>query len=1246
MAKFTKIILCLLIFLISFQAQAKNPPPGTGTSDLPANIFLLLDHSKSMDAAISTAGEVDLVWDVATDSSENVYMLEYYMNRISVFDSSGDFVKRIGGYGTGCSQWQLSHSFAIYNDRIYIADFYGNRIVVLDLNGGCIATQLTYYTLPLAIAVGSTGTFVSHYVGGTIGTVISTYTTGSLSFNSAWDMGSGNVNLTFGMNLNSAGNKLIIADDRNNTLVEYSLSGTNIIAQRNQTSTSSNWGTSNTKFKKPWDAAYDSSDNIYVTDRRNQRVKKYNSSFAYQAKNRNATTINTSGPFNHATGIHIDSSDNIFIADWQNHYVRKFDTNLTLQDSIGGGRGSRLDVAKKVIKKIVTDTELTSGANFGLIEWSSDNNSKTKVKVPISSSGAAAIYASVDGIAAAGGTALRYAMQKARTQWTSGKIPHWKESCAKNYVIVITDGAYSDNPIPTITNMNDNLGIKTYIIGFTVGAHTKYSNVATAGGTNPPGPLFATNEAELLAKLTDAIKQAISGSLTFTTPAVMSDVTKGGFVYQSTFEYEKSKQWKGSLTKYQLNKDDGTFGAEVWDASEKLNDRSASDRSIWTSGIGTIDLDNFTTSNRDDLRIHMYPNAAPADDDIDKLINFVRGVDSYDEDEDSSTTDERHKLGDIYHSDLIIVGPVESSTEDDQTSNFKKKDAYYRSKNKYSEFIESTRCGVVCKNRKEIVLAGANDGMLHAFDSGTKNAADGGKELWAYIPYNILAKLPTMVSEKANSTNSIYGVDGSPVVKDIYYDDTPNDGKDNPVWKTIVLSGLGAGGKGYFALDITNPDSPKHLFTIYNDTLVQAVIHLDKDENKREYGYAGGGIPAEFDYRKLGETWSTPRIIRIKVDGKDKWVAVFGGGYNGTTSYDFGSAVFVMDLENEGKLLKKIDIADWDYGTVSGSDTADGVRTDFYLPWNYNTNKFYIKVQINNSTPTSHSLTGTYDEDTSMMTGAKIQFATAPAWGSVIQLHKIPASNIVNAVPSDLTVVTAAGTEKANYSGAMVYATDLEGKITKINLTDQGTLYESAIIFDAESNNDNGRFVFKRAQATILDNKLWLYFGTGNTQKLGEQNSKIKNRVYGIKDKDFPDFVKRNTINPGKISECTTPPTCPGDDKLGWYVNLKNSQKVTAESTLDKDWVYFPLYEPNPGDVCSTGTAWFKAHYNKCGNQTLSIKLGKGVLSKAVVEGDNIYIALSGEAEEKFEKTGNLIQLKSQAEGGVGKVQLQGWREN
>ena len=55
--------------------------------------------------------------------------------------------------------------------------------------------------------------------------------------------------------------------------------------------------------------------------------------------------------------------------------------------------------------------------------------------------------------------------------------------------------------------------------------------------------------------------------------------------------------------------------------------------------------------------------------------------------------------------------------------------------------------------------------------------------------------------------------------------------------------------------------------------------------------------------------------------------------------------------------------------------------------------------------------------------------------------------DVVNAVPADLTVVTADSTNKANYYGALIYVGDLEGKINKINLTDKGNLYDTTILF-------------------------------------------------------------------------------------------------------------------------------------------------------------------------------------------------------
>jgi type IV pilus assembly protein PilY1 len=1169
MARLTTVIIFLFLFLFSFQAQAKSPPPGTGTTDIPANILIMLDKSGSMSDALASNTVTQYPIDVAADSSGNVYVLEYANNRIKVFDSAGTFLRSFGGYGSGCNQWKYARQFTIFNDQVYLADHQGNRVLKLSLTGQCIGSGLTYFTKPFGIAVNSNYVFVGNY-----GNTIETLATGNLA-RTGYQNVAGGVNLSIGMSLNSAGNKLIVASFFNHKVFEFTVSGNNL-TYVNAAGTSQS--SANGSFNSPVDTAYDSSGNIYVVERDNDRIQKFNSSLVYQAKQ---GSFSRTSAFYSPYGMFIDSSDNIYVADFTNQTTRKFNTSLTETATFGGKSGTKLSGAKNVIKKIVSDTNLTAGANFGLMEWSSSAN----IRVGITNNGARFIYSNVDGISANGGTNLARAMRTARDYFRSGVVDNWDLTCSLNFLIVISDGYWqSNNEVVTVANQIRNVdNIQTFAVGYALGgSNSNYSALATAGGTT--NPLYAENETELLAKITDAIKQAISGRLTFTTPAVMSDVSRNNFVYQSTFEYETDKQWKGSLKKYQLNTD-GTFGSVLWDAADKLNSKTSSTRNIWTSVIGT-GYNNFTTANRDLLKSKMFPNITPTDTEVDNLINFIRGIDTYDQDADNNKTETIHKLADIYHSDLIVVANPEASAVDDNTSNFQKKDSYYRLQNNYNNFKSGATCGGPCANRAEIIYAGANNGILHAFK------ASDGEELWGYIPPNVLGVLEKIPSSKANSTNAIYGIDGSPVAKDIYFDDTPNDGKDNPRWRTILLSGLGAGGKGMFALDVTDPNSPTHLFAFNNDETNKFVEHWDVNASKFEFGYVGGNITPEYDYRKLGETWSTPRIIRIKVDGKDRWVAVFGGGYNGGVNPNVGSAVFVIDLENEGKVLKVIDIKDE------------------------------------------------------------------------------AASDIANSLPADLSVITADGTNKANYNGALIYATDLEGKITKIDLTEDfvtdtdqnSSTYNSIIrsdasdkeihqttLFTAEATSANGRNIFTRPEVTInSDNNLWLYFGTGNTQKLQAQSSQIQNRIYGIKDVNFPNFVE---VNPtGNVSMCKTAPTCPSGTDLGWYVNLNNAKKLTAEPTVDRDRVYFPLYEPSAtNNRCGIGNAYFTAYDTKCGNSLLNVNMGKGVLSKVVKQGDNLYIGLAGEAKGNiagFTAKDNLITGKSKAQEISGAVQLESWKEN
>ena len=150
-------------------------------------------------------------------------------------------------------------------------------------------------------------------------------------------------------------------------------------------STTGGYSSADGRYYNPRDVGYDSSGNIYGTDRNNHRLQKFNSSYAYQTK---VGSYSSTAAFNGSFGMHIDSSDNIYVSDFYNYTVRKFNTSLTEISTYGGRSESRLGAAKKVIKKIVSDSNLTSGANFGLMEWGTRHN----IRVKISDTGAQQIY--------------------------------------------------------------------------------------------------------------------------------------------------------------------------------------------------------------------------------------------------------------------------------------------------------------------------------------------------------------------------------------------------------------------------------------------------------------------------------------------------------------------------------------------------------------------------------------------------------------------------------------------------------------------------------------------------------------------------------------------------------------------------------------------------------------------------------------------------------------------------------------
>ena len=177
---------------------------------------------------------------------------------------------------------------------------------------------------------------------------------------------------------------------------------------------------------------------------------------------------------------------------------------------------------------------------------------------------------------------------------------------------------------------------------------------------------------------------------------------------------------------------------------------------------------------------------------------------------------------------------------------------------------------------------GTNDGMLHMIRNTNPGGGQGGAEVWAFMPK---AAMPNQQALRANTPGIAhpYAIDGAPVA---YFDDSNLNGTIEAGERVILYAGMRRGGKAYYALDVTNPESPQLLWT------------LDKSG----------------DFAELGHTFSTPRIGKVRTASGTRPALIFGGGYDmnkddrttiGTDDTE-GNAIFVVDAETGALIWKAV----------------------------------------------------------------------------------------------------------------------------------------------------------------------------------------------------------------------------------------------------------------------------------------------------------------------------------------------------
>lgn len=330
--------------------------------------------------------------------------------------------------------------------------------------------------------------------------------------------------------------------------------------------------------------------------------------------------------------------------------------------------------------------------------------------------------------------------------------------------------------------------------------------------------------------------------------------------------------------------------SDVWNATTLLNSRTSSDRQIVTcctaggAGLPFTDaslsgtLNARTTYNT----FTSVPNVESSSQSKANYIAYLRGNRSFEVANGGPYRTRANLLGDIVNAKLT---PVSAPNE-----------GYFDVHNPgYSKFASDNA------NRATIVFAASNSGMLHAFDGSVPKTTTGactskisgstcGKELFAYIPSFAFeggsgaasSGLASLGNPSAFSHH--YLLDGTPVAKDVDLYKTHNTTYTTNTWRTILVGGLGKGGKGYYALNITDPTA------------------WTSEAN------VAASVVWEFTDAKMGYSFGKPVIVKTPEFG---WTVIVSSGYNNSDGKGY---IFLLNPRN-GDVLKTI-------ATPEGSVTA------------------------------------------------------------------------------------------------------------------------------------------------------------------------------------------------------------------------------------------------------------------------------------------------------------------------------------
>ncbi|MBI5559815.1 MAG: SBBP repeat-containing protein [Deltaproteobacteria bacterium] len=270
-------------------------------------------------------GQFNGPFDATVDSSGNVYVIDFFNNRVEKFDSNGGFITKWGVYGLGSGQLYFPRGIAVDSSgNVYVVDSY--RVQKFTSDGRFITTWggLGYHSglfiFPYRVAVDPSGNV---YVTDRYAHRVFKFTSDGRLITKwgSYGTGSGQFNHPTGITVDSSGN-VYVTDYFNHRVQKFDSNGRFIMRL-------GSFGTGDGQFHYPTAVTADSSGSVYVSDATNyiyeryeHRIQKFTPDGRFITKW--GSTGSGNGQFKGPYGIAVDSSGYVYVSDYNNNRVQKF----------------------------------------------------------------------------------------------------------------------------------------------------------------------------------------------------------------------------------------------------------------------------------------------------------------------------------------------------------------------------------------------------------------------------------------------------------------------------------------------------------------------------------------------------------------------------------------------------------------------------------------------------------------------------------------------------------------------------------------------------------------------------------------------------------------------------------------------------------------------------------------------------------------------------------------------------------